>query len=87
MRFFMSKSNDANLNSKHENELIAKMHKAITIMQFKLEYEVIKRRPEFQMEHRLLLNKIDYDKGVIVLDGIEYELTDKNFPTIKRTSV
>ena len=82
--FFMSKSNDANLNSKHENELIAKMHKAITIMQFKLEYEVIKRRPEFQMEHRLLLNKIDYDKGVIVLDGIEYELTDKNFPTIKK---
>ena len=82
--FFMSKSNDANLNSKHENELIAKMHKAITIIQFKLEYEVIKRRPEFQMEHRLLLNKIDYDKGVIVLDGIEYELTDKNFPTIKK---
>ena len=62
--------------------LVAQMHKAITIIQFKLEAEVILRRPDFEMENRLLLDKIDYDRGVITIDGHEFELTDKHFPTI-----
>lgn len=63
-------------------KLIAKMHKAISIIQFKLEGEVIKRRPHFNMEDRLLLDKINYDEGTINLYGKTYKLNDTNFPTI-----
>ena len=59
-----------------------KMHKAISIIQFKLEGQLIKRRRSFGMDDRMLLDKIDYEKGTILLDGKEYELLDKNFPTI-----
>ncbi len=65
-----------------EIQLISKMHKAIAIIQFKLEGEVIKRRQEFQMDHRLLLNNINYENGTIELDGKTYKLNDCNFPTI-----
>ena len=59
-----------------------KMHKAIAIIQFKLEGQVIKRRPEFNMDKRLLLDKIDYEEGTIMIEGKKYELLDKSFPTI-----
>lgn len=62
--------------------LFSQMHKAIAIIQFKLEGEIIKRRPEFGMEDRLLLNNINYAKGTIMYEGKEYPLTDSNFPTI-----
>ena len=62
--------------------LFSQMHKAIAIIQFKLEGEIIMRRPEFGMEDRLLLNYINYDKGTIMYEGKEYPLTDSNFPTI-----
>jgi fructose-1,6-bisphosphatase-3 len=58
------------------------MHKAITVMQFKLEGQMIKRHPEFEMEDRLLLDKIDPKKGTVVLEGKEYPMKDMNFPTI-----
>lgn len=63
-------------------KLISKMHKAISIIQFKLEGEIIKRRPHFSMEDRLLLNKINYKDGTININGKVYELNDYNFPTI-----
>ena len=69
-------------NSYTENRVNVKMHKAISIIQFKLEGQLIMRRPEFHMENRLLLDKVDYERGVITLDGKEYELNDTNFPTI-----
>lgn len=62
--------------------LISKMHKAISILQFKLEGEIIRRRPELNMGNRLLLQNIDYANGTINLDGKEYKLLDTNFPTI-----
>ena len=65
-----------------EVRLMAQMQKAITIMQFKLESQLIKRRPHYQMESRLLLQKVDYARGVITLDGVEYPLLDTLFPTI-----
>jgi fructose-1,6-bisphosphatase-3 len=65
-----------------EISLNMKMHKAIAIIQFKLEGQVIMRHPEFGMESRLLLDKIDYEKGTITIEGKTYELLDKNFPTI-----
>lgn len=63
-------------------KLDEKMHKAITIIQLKLEGQLIRRHPEFHMEDRLLLDKIDLKKGTVILDGKEYELKDKNFPTL-----
>ena len=66
-----------------EKELGKKMHKAITIIQFKLEGQLIMRHPEFKMDDRLLLNRIDYEHGTITLpDGRTYDLLDKVFPTI-----
>ena len=66
----------------NEIRLMAQMQKAMTIIQFKLESQVIKRRPHYRMNDRLLLEKIDYSRGVITLDGVEYPLLDTQFPTI-----
>lgn len=63
-------------------EMIKQMHKAISIIQFKLEGQAIKRNPNFEMDDRLLLDKIDYKKGIIKIDGKTYELIDKYFPTV-----
>ena len=65
--------------------LSAQMHKAISILQFKVESAIISRHPEWQMEDRLLLNRIDYEKGTITLDGETYPLTSCCFPTIDPT--
>lgn len=62
--------------------LIAQMHKAISIMQFKLEGQLYHAHPEWKMEERALLEKIDYARGTILLEGREYELLDKQFPSI-----
>lgn len=80
---FMPKVNrqEAGMSEKTMH-MIAQWHKAISIIQFKLEAATIKRRPDFKMEDRLLLHHIDFDRKVFVLDGKEYELTDTNFPTI-----
>ena len=62
--------------------LIAQMHKAICIIQFKLEAEIIKRHPEFEMEDRLLLHHIDYANQTITINNKKYPLRDGLFPTI-----
>ena len=63
-------------------QLVAQMHKAISIIQFKLEAAAIKRRPDFDMKDRLLLDKMDLQKGIIKIKGKEYEMLDTNFPTV-----
>ena len=63
-------------------QLMAKMHKAISIIQFKLEGQTVLRHPEWKMDHRALLDKIDYAKGTITLAGKTYDLLDTNLPTI-----
>lgn len=65
-----------------EMELDVKMHKAVSILQFKIEGQTIQRQPNFKLENRALLHRIDYEKGTITLDGNEYKLLDTNFPTI-----
>lgn len=80
--YFLPKNSDADALSDKEVQLTAKMHKAISIMQFKMEAQIIKRHPEFNMESRLLLDKIDYEKGTITVMGNEYPLLDMKFPTI-----
>lgn len=65
-----------------ERLLDIKMHKAMSIIQFKVEGQIIKKNPEFQMEKRNLLHHIDYENGTIEIDGKIYELKDTNFPTV-----
>ena len=65
-----------------EIRLMAQMQKAMAVIQFKVETQVIKRRPHYQMDDRLLLDKIDYERGVIKLNGAEYPLLNTFFPTI-----
>ncbi|MBR1542098.1 MAG: fructose-1,6-bisphosphatase [Bacteroidaceae bacterium] len=62
--------------------LIAQMHKAITIIQFKMEAEIIHRHPEYQMEDRLLLDKIDFAKGTVRIGEIDYDMLDSYMPTV-----
>lgn len=63
-------------------ELDMKMHKAIAIIQFKLEGQLIQKRPEFDMADRLLLDKINYEKNTVTINGTEYAMKDMDFPTI-----
>ena len=79
---FMPKVYDANKYGNRDKKIIAKIHKAITIIQFKLEGQTILRHPEYQMENRLLLDKMNLRKGYVLLDGKKYEMNDTNFPTI-----
>jgi fructose-1,6-bisphosphatase-3 len=65
-----------------ENQMLMQMHKAISIIQFKLEGQIIKNNPHFQMEDRLLLDKIDPKKGTIKIEDKDYPLLDNNFPTV-----
>lgn len=62
--------------------LLAKIQKAASIIQFKLEGQIIKNHPEFHMEDRMLLDKINYETGEININGTMYKLLDSYFPTI-----
>jgi len=64
------------------NEIVARMQKAAAIIQFKLEGQMITRHPEWQMDHRRLLHRIDPAKGTIEVDGVVYPLRDQSFPTL-----
>ena len=73
---------DAEEYTEKDKLLSARMYKAITIILFKLEGQKILRRPEFCMNDRLLLDRIDYENGTINIDGTIYKLEDCDFPTI-----
>ena len=63
-------------------QLTAKMHKAITILQFKEEARIFSRRPEWGMQDRMLLGTIDQERRVCVIDGKDYEMRSCHFPTV-----
>ncbi len=62
-------------------QLTAKMHKAISIIQFKEEARIFHRRPEWQMEDRCLLESVDLESQTCTINGVKYQLKDCNFPT------
>ncbi len=64
------------------HRLIAQMHKAITVIQFKVEAKLIAKHKEWEMDDRMLLKAIDYDKGTVAIDGKEYKMKSCRFPTI-----
>lgn len=74
-------SDEKSLNIKNMR-ITAKMHKAISVIQFKLEAALIDRHPEWKMSDRKLLHLINFEEGIITLDGETYKLRDHNFPTI-----
>ena len=69
-------------DSKFDQRVMEKTQQAAAIIQFKLEGKIIKRHPEYNMEDRLLLDKINYKKGKITIDGKTYHLIENYFPTI-----
>ena len=71
-----------NTCSPSETELNIKMHKAISVIQFKVEGQLAKEHPEFQLESRNLLHLVDYGTGSICLNGTVYEMLDSHFPTV-----
>ena len=70
------------VSSPREMELSGKIHKAIAIMMFKIEGQLIKRHPEYKMQNRLLLDKLDLKTGTVLIEGSEYPLIDSDLPTI-----
>ena len=70
--------------SEHEILQIARMHKAMAIIQFKLEKQVIDKNPEFNLQTRALLDKIDFDKKTVVIRGKVHPMKSCDFPTIDR---
>lgn len=81
---FLPKEFDYNKYDNSDRKIISKIHKAITIIQFKLEGNMIKSHPEYNLKERLLLDKMNLEKGTVKIDGKEYEINDKNFPTINK---
>jgi len=68
--------------TEEEKLQITKIHQAIAIIQFKLESPIIKRRPNFNMSERLLLEKVDYENNEITIYGQTYPLENPCFATI-----
>lgn len=83
---FMPKLNKESTVDDKTTRLIAQMHKAISIIQFKVEAQVYARNPEWGMDKRNLLSCIDQERGVCVIDGHEYQMKSNNFPTVDPTS-
>lgn len=81
-RVFQTKDFENNPRLTRSAALMAKMHKAISIIQFKLEGQTILRHPEWGMNDRLLLDKIDLQYGTIRIGGQDYALTDRHLPTL-----
>ena len=73
---------DADRYTEKDKLLAARMHKAITMILFKLEGQKILRNPSFGMEDRLQLDKVDYENKCITLDGVTYPMLDTDFPTV-----
>lgn len=80
---FYPKVEDGEKMSDEKNMmLMSRMHKAISIIQFKLEGQIYARHPEWKMDNRALLSGINMERGTVVVDGVEYAMTDVNLPTV-----
>lgn len=77
--FKPKKSSDYNSD---DETAVAKIHKAISVIMYKLECQVIARNPNFEMDDRMLLMHINYADGTVRIDGVDYKLKDSDFPTI-----
>ena len=78
----MPQTLDDNIYDPVDAKLVAKMHKAITVIQLKLEGQLIRRHPEWKLSHRDLFSMVDFANGTITIDGQTHKLLDGNFPTV-----
>ncbi len=83
-RFIQKNLTQQSENNDIENQLTRKMHKAISIIRFKLEGQLVEKYPEFHMDDRKVFDLIDWEKNTILIDGTEHPLLDCNFPTVDR---
>lgn len=81
---FMPRNKEVSKYSKTDKIVLSKIQKAMAIIQFKIEGELIKKHPEYKMNDRLLLDKMDLAKGTVKINGVDYKLNDCNFPTIDK---
>ena len=79
---FVLKNSTEEERSQKETLMNRKMHKAIAIIRFKLEGQLIQKWSQFGMENRCLLHRIDYENKTVEIDGVKYPMLDTNFPTI-----
>lgn len=84
--WFMPRNPEDKYYIKNNMETLSRAHKAIAIIMFKLEGQLIHRHPEFDMDNRLLLHRIDHEKHTVAIDGVTYPLNDDHFPTIDPSS-
>lgn len=73
---------DENIYDAVDPGLAAKMHKAIAVIQFKVEGAIIKRHPEYKMDDRILLENVNFERGTVMVEGKEYPMEDTHFPTV-----
>lgn len=81
---FMPQTLDDNIYDPVDAGLVAKMHKAISIIQLKLEGQLIGRHSEWNMDDRDIFRTVDFERGTVTINGKEYKLLDTNFPTVCR---
>ena len=79
--FFPKLGGNMTMDEKSQR-LTAQMHKAIAVLQFKMESQIISKHPEWKMDGRKLFEHVDYEKGTIEIDGKTYPMTSCHFPTI-----
>ena len=81
---FLPRNKEETKYSKTDKIILSKIQKAMAVIQFKIEGNLIKKHPEYKMKDRLLLDKINFEKGTVIINGKEYELNDTYFPTIDK---
>lgn len=80
--FIPKTSGGASLLDEKTLRLTAQMHKAIAVIQFKVESQIIAKHPEWKMNDRCLFEHVDYQNGTIDLQGKTYKMSSCSFPTI-----
>lgn len=68
--------------SDKEIHMIAAMHKAVSVIQWKLEGQMVARHPEYVMSDRDMLHCVNFEKGTVEIEGVEYQLLEAAFPTV-----
>ncbi|MBQ6170001.1 MAG: fructose-1,6-bisphosphatase [Ruminococcus sp.] len=79
---YMPNALDDNIYDPVDLKLAAKMHKAITVIQMKLEGQLIAKHPEWEMSDRDLFGRTDFVNGTVMVNGKEHRLLDRSFPTV-----
>ena len=79
---FLPKLPDPSSYNPKDLQLVAKMLKAVSVILFKLEGQLVHRRPEFRMQDRSMLERVDFETGTILIDGVRHKLLDTDFPTV-----